>query len=267
MTTQDLINALLEQRRLQINGNVYWQTQIDLAYNSNRIEGSQLTHEQTRYIFETQTISGENVPVDDVVEMKNHFRMFYYMLDHFKEPVSVETIQSYQAILKAGTFMSEDPKMNVGGWKLIPNAVGNTTTSLPGQVDNDVRALLAAYNRHVESGHEVTLTQIAAFHAQFEAIHPFLDGNGRTGRIIMFHQCLQAGLIPPIVMDKTKAAYYAGLDRWQNHNDSKPLLDYLEECQADYRSECEFLLEGKGKDLSGRKPADVGYEDIFKADE
>jgi Fic family protein len=263
MIVQDLLSALIYQRENSIDGNVYWKTQIDLAYNSNKIEGSRLTHEQTRYIFETSTLSGENIPVDDVKETSNHFRMFDHMLDNLDKPLDVAVIQAYQRILKSGTKAAESKGFNLGGWKLIPNAVADVETTHPDQVDLEIKRLLTTYNDYVASGKEVTLTQIAAFHVAFETIHPFLDGNGRTGRIIMYQQCLQANIMPFIIFDEDRGRYYNGLSTWRR-GDLEPLLGYFADCQNWYKEECEYLLTGKGN--IKLEQAKLDYADMFAID-
>jgi Fic family protein len=237
---KQLIDMLLAQKRAGVKGNVYWKTQIDFAYNSNRIEGSRLTKEQTRYIYETKTIDGE-ASIDDVAETANHFRMFDYMLDHLDDELSVESIQEYHRILKTGTSQAYNKDFNTGGWKLLQNAVGDIETTPPQQVDAEIRRLLDAYNDFINDGKTVGLEQIAAFHVAFERIHPFLDGNGRTGRIIMFAQCLQNNVGPFIVLDADKLRYYKGLSGW--YESPSPLIDFFKDCQGLYKKDVLYLAE------------------------
>jgi Fic family protein len=231
---------LLAQRQAGVKGNVYWKTQIELAYNSNRIEGSRLTKEQTRYLYETKTIDGE-ASVDDVLEMMNHFRMFDCMLDHLDDALSVAIIQEYQRILKTGTTQSHNEDFNIGGWKLLPNAVADIETTPPQEVDSEVRRLLDTWNSYVMAGKKIELEQVAAFHVAFERIHPFLDGNGRTGRIIMFAQCLQNDVEPFIVLDEEKLRYYKALSDW--YENPKALLGFFEDCQSWYSREVLYLTK------------------------
>jgi Fic family protein len=190
--------------------------------------------------------------------------MFDYLLDHIDQTIDKSLIQDYQRLLKTGTAQAADPKYNIGGWKLLNNAVGDIETIDYRHVDEEIGKLLGVYNTHVAKGHAITLTQIAAFHARFEQIHPFLDGNGRTGRIIMFQQCLQADIMPFIVMDETKDTYYHALDDWQTKGVVEPLLNYFEECQARYENICEYYLEGKELlvDL-GRTDVQLDYRKLF----
>lgn len=188
---------LLSQRKDRVKCGLYWENQIAFAFNSEKIEGSMLTEEQTRSIFETGTIaSGSPVPVDSVVEMRNHFRMFDLMLDTIDEPLTADLIKRFHGMLKEGE--------GAGEWKTIPNGVGGITTTAPADVGGAIARLLEAYGKHTRT----TYRDIVGFHVFYERIHPFLDGNGRTGRMIMFRECLRGGLVPFIVLDAEKAEYY-----------------------------------------------------------
>ena len=204
----ELIEALREQRRMQLKGGLYHLTQIAMAYNTNRIEGSQLTEDQTRYIFETKTVSGEALSIDDITETVNHFRAFDTMIDGFEEPITPEVLKTYHRILKSGTSDAAKSWFVVGGWKTLSNEVGGMPTSAPKDVDDDVTELLDA---GAGSSRKMTFDDICDFHHRFESIHPFQDGNGRVGRLVLFQQCMQNGIMPFVVLDSQKEFYYRGL--------------------------------------------------------
>ena len=201
---------LLDQRASKMKGGLYHLNQIDMAYNSNRIEGSKLSHEQTRYIYETKTVEGI-VPVSDVVETMNHFRLFDYMLDNLSTPLDAEKMKTYHRILKQGTYDADLDWFAVGDWKRLENTVGiDRKIAAPHEVENEITRLLEFYPQN----ESMTFEQIVDFHYRFETIHPFQDGNGRCGRIIMFEQCLQNGIMPFIVLDSEKYYYYRGLSEY-----------------------------------------------------
>ena len=206
-----LIQTLLEQRKTRLKGGLYHLTQIGLAYNSNRIEGSQLTEEQTRFIYETNTIEGI-APVDDVIETVNHFGLFDYMLDKSDEPLSTDRIKNYHKILKTGTSAAQLDWFKVGDWKQLKNGVGNMETTAPAKVDKEMRALLGNY----PDKKTMSFYDICDFHHRFECIHPFQDGNGRIGGIIMFEQCIKSNIMPFIVLHSKKSFYYRGLANYKN---------------------------------------------------
>lgn len=199
--------ALHEQRSMRLKGGLYHLTQIEMAYNTNRIEGSLLSEEQTRYLYETRTITGDAL-VDDVVETSNHFRAFDAMLDHVGQPITAETLKKYHLILKSGTSDSEKEWFAVGDWKQVANAVGRVQTTPPPLVDDAIARLLT------QTPARLTFNDICDFHVTFETIHPFQDGNGRVGRLVMFEQCLANGILPFIVLDRDKSFYYRGLDQY-----------------------------------------------------
>jgi len=203
--------ALVEQRAMKLKGGLYHLTQIVMAYNSNHIEGSQLTQEQTRYLYETHTVMGD-APVDDVIETVNHFRLFDMMLDAVGKSLTTMRIREYHAVLKTGTSDADKAWFAVGGWKQRANVVGGRDTTPPGLVEAEMGDLVAAF-----SG-PMTFDDIVDFHYRFESIHPFQDGNGRVGRIVMFEQCLANGIMPFIVLDDDKLYYYRGLSEY----DSQP---------------------------------------------
>lgn len=207
-----VLQALRDQKESKIKGGMYHRVQIDLTYSSNHIEGSRLTHDQTRYIFETNTIgvSGEAVNVDDVIETANHFRAIDFIITETDSKLTESYIKELHRILKSGTSDERKQWFNVGEYKRLPNEVGGNDTSLPENVGRDIKALLKEYN----SIKSVTIEDIIDFHQRFEAIHPFQDGNGRVGRLIMFRECLRNGIVPFIITDELKIYYYNGLRNW-----------------------------------------------------
>ena len=214
--TSPLLNRLREEKESKLNGGIYHRTQIDLTYNSNHIEGSKLTHEQTRYIFETNTIgiTDESVNVDDIVETANHFRCIDYIIDHANDKLTESMIKELHYLLKNGTSDSRKSWFNVGEYKRLPNELGGTSTTDPEDVHTQIKALLATYNTIKNK----TLEDILDFHCQFERIHPFQDGNGRVGRLIMFKECLTNKIVPFIITDELKLFYYRGLSNWGKIN-------------------------------------------------
>ena len=207
-----LLDILQEEKKKKYSGGIYHKTQIDLTYHSNHIEGSRLTHEQTRYIFETNTIGIEKevLNVDDVIETANHFRCIDMIIDHAKAPLTERFIKELHLILKSGTSDSRKDWFAVGNYKKLPNEVGGMDTTLPEDVAGKMKALLAEYN----SKNTQTLEDILDFHVKFERIHPFQDGNGRVGRLIMFKECLKYDIVPFIIEDNLKLFYYRGLKEW-----------------------------------------------------
>lgn len=209
-----LLAILQEEKASKYSGGIYHKTQIDLTYNSNHMEGSRLTHDQTRFIFETNTIGIENevLNVDDIIETTNHFRCIDMIIDHVKTELNEKFIKELHFILKSGTSDSKKDWFAVGDYKKFPNEVGNMKTPLPEEVDNLMKDLLKEYN----SKKEKTFEDILDFHVQFERIHPFQDGNGRIGRLIMFKECLKYNIVPFIIEDNLKMFYYRGLKEWNN---------------------------------------------------
>ena len=209
-----LLDILQQQKASKYPGGIYHKTQIDLTYNSNHIEGSRLTHDQTRYIFETNTIGVEKeiMNVDDVIETANHFRCIDMIIDQAKAVLTEKLIKELHLTLKNGTSDSRKEWFAVGDYKKVPNEVGGMGTALPEEVASKMKALLSEYNRKEEKSFE----DILDFHVQFERIHPFQDGNGRVGRLIMFKECLKYNFVPFIIEDKLKLFYYRGLKEWSN---------------------------------------------------
>jgi Fic family protein len=207
-----LLDILREEKASRYSGGIYHKTQIELTYNSNHMEGSRLTHEQTRYIFETNTIGVENevLNVDDVIETVNHFRCIDMVINHAELTLTEKFIKELHQILKTGTSDSRLEWFAVGDYKKKPNEVAGMKTTLPEEVPGKIRELLDDYN----SMEDKTLDDILDFHVKFERIHPFQDGNGRVGRLIMFKECLKYNIVPFIIEDNLKMFYYRGLKEW-----------------------------------------------------
>lgn len=211
-----LLKRLREEKEGKVSGGIYLRTQIDLTYNSNHIEGSKLTHEQTRYIFETNTIgiTDASVNVDDIVETTNHFRCIDLIIDRAEDKLSEAFIKEIHRILKTGTSDSRKSWFNVGDYKKLPNEVGGNATCPPEEVHARMKTLLASYNDKKEK----SLEDIIDLHQKFETIHPFQDGNGRVGRLVMFKECLANGIVPFIITEELKLFYYRGLKEWGHVN-------------------------------------------------
>lgn len=211
-----LLSILQEEKKSKYSGGIYHKTQIDLTYNSNHMEGSRLTHDQTRYIFETNTISVENetLNVDDVIETANHFRCIDMIIDNAKSALSEKFIKELHLILKSGTGDSRLEWFSVGDYKKRPNEAGGMPTAMPEEAADKMKALLTEYNGKEEK----TFEDVLDFHVKFERIHPFQDGNGRVGRLIMFKECLKYNIVPFIIEDNLKMFYYRGLKEWNNEN-------------------------------------------------
>lgn len=208
-----VLQVLREEKSAKISGGLYHETQIRLTYNSNRIEGSKLSEDQTRLIFETDTVgAGDGLPVDDIIETANHFRAIDFIIDCAEQPLSEDIIKTVHKILKTGTKDSYLPWFNVGGYKRRANTVGGLETTAPDKVAGELSALLQNYNKKPA----VTLEDIIEFHYSFERIHPFQDGNGRVGRLLCFKECLRHKIVPFIIEDRKKAFYYRGLKEWNN---------------------------------------------------
>ena len=211
-----LLARLREEKESKLKGGIYHRTQIDLTYNSNHIEGSRLTKEQTRYIFETNTlgITTENTRIDDIMETVNHFRCIDFIIDHATDKITEPLIKQLHWMLKSNTSDSQKPWFAVGDYKRLANEVGDQETVQPKEVHKHMKALILEYN----ALKKVELDDIIDFHVQFERIHPFQDGNGRVGRLILFWQCLQNGIVPFIITDKLRLYYYRGIQNWGETN-------------------------------------------------
>lgn len=209
-----LLEILKIEKERQHKGGIYHKLQIEMTYNSNHIEGSKLTHEQTQYIFETKTIyAGNNViNVDDIIETINHFRCIDLAIDSAKSKLTDSLIKQFHYILKSNTNDSMKTWFKVGDYKMLPNEIGGRQTTLPQNVKNEMKKLLDEYN----SKEAKTILDIIEFHQQFEAIHPFQDGNGRVGRLIMLKECLKHNFVPVLITNEYKQYYYRGLKEWKN---------------------------------------------------
>lgn len=207
-----LLQALRLEKENMIKGGIYHKTQIDLTYNSNHIEGSKLSHDQTRYIFETNTIGVEKEPIliDDIIETINHFKCIDYIIEHAEERLSETIIKDLHRMLKSGTQDAAKKWFSVGDYKKFPNEVGGNETTLLENVHTEISKLLKSYN----SKKEKTIDDLLDFHYHFEIIHPFQDGNGRVGRLILFKECLANNIVPFIITDDLKLFYYRGLREW-----------------------------------------------------
>lgn len=211
-----LLQRLREEKETKLHGGIYHRTQIDLTYNSNHIEGSRLTKEQTRYIFETNTlgVTSESTRIDDIIETINHFRCIDFVIDHAMDKITEPFIKQLHLILKSNTSDSQKPWFAVGDYKRLANEVGDRETVQPQDVHKHMKALLSDYN----ALKEVEFDNILDFHVRFERIHPFQDGNGRVGRLLLLWQCLQNGIVPFIITDELRLFYYRGLQNWGENN-------------------------------------------------
>lgn len=230
-----LLKILREQKEMKLKGGIYHRTQIDLTYNSNHIEGSRLTHDQTRFIFETNTIGfeGESVKVDDIVETTNHFRCIDMIIDRAEERLTEGFLKELHRILKSGTSDSFKSWFAVGDYKKIPNEVGGMETVAPENTKHEIIRLLKEYNAIKKKSFD----DILDFHQRFESIHPFQDGNGRVGRLVMFKECLANGIIPFIITDELKMFYYRGLQQWPH------IKEYLRDTCLTAQDEYKVLLD------------------------
>lgn len=209
---ENLLVFLKREKEAGLKGGIYHKIQIDLTYNSNHIEGSKLTHDQTRYIFETKTIgvTDKAVKVDDIVETVNHFRCIDLVIEGANTKLSESFIKQLHFILKSGTTDSQKSWFKVGDYKMLENEVGGSETTKSAEVASEIKALLKDYN----SKSKITFDDILDFHVRFEAIHPFQDGNGRIGRLIMFKECLKHNIVPFIITEELKMYYYRGIKNW-----------------------------------------------------
>lgn len=232
-----LLKSLREQQQMHIKGGIYHRTQIDLTYNSNHIEGSRLTHDQTRYIFETNTIGieGESIRIDDIMETVNHFRCIDLIIEQAEVKLSEAFIKQLHLILKTGTSDSRKEWFVVGDYKRLPNEVGGNQTTAPENVHQEIKALFKEYN----SKKTKTLEDIIDLHQRFETIHPFQDGNGRVGRLVMFKECLANGHVPFIITEDLKLFYYRGLREWGNVREF--LIDTCLTAQDNYKALLDYF--------------------------
>ncbi len=214
MEGKTLLDRLQSEKASKYSGGIYHKTQINLTYNSNHMEGSRLTHEQTRYIFETNTVGAGNeaLNVDDIIETANHFRCIDVVIDCAEDELTEDLIKELHRILKTGTSDSRLEWFAVGEYKRLPNEVGGMETALPGEVAVKMGELLGEYNKKADK----TLEDLLEFHVAFERLHPFQDGNGRVGRLILFKECLKYRIVPFIIEEQWKMFYYRGLKEWEN---------------------------------------------------
>lgn len=213
-TPSNLLEVLKAEKASKISGGIYHKIQVELTYNSNHIEGSKLTHDQTRYIYETNTIgfTYSTINVDDIVETANHFKCIDMVIDKAAKPLSETFIKQLHMVLKNGTSDSRKDWFAVGDYKKYPNEVGGKITTPPEEVNDKIKALISAYNK---TGNK-SFDDLISFHYEFERIHPFQDGNGRIGRLILFKECLKHNIVPFIIDENLKMFYYRGLSEWQN---------------------------------------------------
>ena len=242
MEVSKIKKALIEQKNINLSGNLYYRTQIDFAYNTNHIEGSTITSDETMSIYDTGTIftsADKVISLKDMTETKNHFTLFKFMLDTIDSELTEELIKKYHFILKNGTLTDEEKEwFNVGEYKKLKNYVGDIKTTEPSNVEADIIKLLEWY-KNVE---EKTIEEIIEFHVRFETIHPFQDGNGRIGRIIMFRECLKNNIKPFYIEDRNKAYYIRGMREYQLNNEKGYLIDTCLNSQDNYLKMCEYFL-------------------------
>ena len=242
MNIKKLRKELIEQKKSKFKGNIYHFSQVNFAYNSNKIEGGKLTEDETEEIFETNSFIpkiDDYIKIDDLIEMKNHFRLFDYTLDIIDEELSKDIMINMNKILKKNTTDEDNPRYNVGGFKVVPNKIGLINiinTSKPEDVEKDINNLLKWY-KNIKN---ITLEDIIEFHVRFERIHPFGDGNGIVGRMIMFKECLKNNIVPFIILDKDKSFYMRGLREY--NNDKMYLIDTIKNEQDIYKEVCDELL-------------------------
>ncbi len=243
MNIKILKDTLINEKINKVKGGIYHTSQITFAYNSNKIEGSRLTEEQTKEIFENSSYVVENdglVIEDDLIETKNHFKLFDYVIDNIDESLSKEMLIKMNVMLKKNTTDESNPKYNVGGFKTVPNIIGTINiinTSKPEDVEGDIEKLLSWYN----SKNVITIEDIIEFHVRFERIHPFGDGNGRVGRPIMFKECLKNNIFPFIILDQNKSFYIRGLQEYDR--DSRYLIDTCLDATDTYQNMCKILID------------------------
>jgi Fic family protein len=257
----NLLNRLQEERRMRLKGGIYHLTQIKFCYNSNRIEGSRLTEEQIRCIYETNTINtetGKAANVDDIIEARNHFACFNYILDAAEDRLSEDSIKEMHRLLKSSTGDSEKDWFRVGEYKAMPNIIGDRETTPPDKVEGAVRHLLLEYS-HKDT---VSLEDIIRFHHDFENIHPFQDGNGRVGRLIIFKECLRHGIIPFIIDEEHKNYYYRGLREFKDTPGY--LIDTCLPAQDRYKEYLAYFRLGEDMPVTKQEKHPSGDNDLSR---
>ena len=231
-----LLDRLIKEKKSKINGGIYYKIQIDLTYNSNHIEGSKLTHEETRYIFETKTINAKKSKnVDDIIETVNHFKCVDMIIENANRKLTENFIKKLHFTLKNGTSDSRTSWFKVGDYKELPNEVGGKRTTDPKKVRIEIKNLLERYNKKTK----IDIDDLANFHYEFESIHPFQDGNGRIGRLILFKECLKNNIVPFIITDEIKFYYYRGLDKWKKEKGY--LIDTFLSAQDEFKKYMEYF--------------------------
>ncbi|MCH1976552.1 Fic family protein [Enterococcus hirae] len=242
----DLVTRLQLEKKGNMHGSIYHITQVEMAYNSNKIEGSRLSEKQTALIFENNLVppadNGESTKIDDIKEAENHFKGFDYILDNYDKPLTLELIKTIQGILKKGTSDEENPLKPVGEFKVIENVIGIGYTEIETASPEEVAPKLTKLIDDYYNDSPITLEKIIDFHVRFERIHPFADGNGRTGRLLMFKECLKHNIVPFVLKDVHRDFYYRGLDAWDDNKGF--LLDTIGMEQDMYK---EFLERFKFK--------------------
>lgn len=239
--TRSIVEALLQEMNIKFKNGLYQYTQVLFAYNSNKIEGSGFTEEQIAEIYERNTITtfgAQVIRMDDLFEVKNHFRLFDYMLDHYDDAITEEMLQEMHGILKRNTTQQDIPVYNVGGFKIKPNEIGPVDcldTVAPEKVEKYMESLLEEYNKK----NNKTLEDLLDFHYDFEKIHPFSDGNGRIGRMILFKECLKHQVLPFVILDQHKDFYIKGLKEYKTNKEH--LIDICLQEQKIYKDVCERL--------------------------
>lgn len=245
MDAKTIKKALLQQKKMKLPGNLYYKTQIEFAYNNNYIEGSTITKDETISIYETGTILTDNnrvIVIKDVIETQNHFTLFNYMLDTIDKPLDEDMIKKFHYLLKNGTVSEEDKEtIMVSEYKKLVNYVGNITTSNPKNVLRDMKELLEWY----KGIDKKSIEDIIEFHVRFEKIHPFQDGNGRIGRMIMFRECLSNDIIPFYIEDRNKSFYIRGINKYQTNNEKGYLIDTCLNSQDNYEMIAKHFLENE----------------------
>ena len=231
-----LLDRLNREKKSKINGGIYYKIQIDLTYNSNHIEGSKLTHDETRYIYETKTINAKKSKnVDDIIETANHFKCVDLIIENANRKLTENFIKKLHLVLKNGTTDSRTSWFRVGEYKDLPNEVGGKKTTDPKRVREEIRNLLERYNKKTK----INMEDLANFHYEFEMIHPFQDGNGRIGRLILFKECLKNNIVPFIITDEIKFYYYRGLDKWKKERGY--LIDTFLSAQDEFKKYMEYF--------------------------
>lgn len=230
-----LSEKLICEKTARYHGGIYHKLQIDFAYNSNHIEGSKLTHDQTRYIYETRVIDSNNMLVNDIIETVNHFRCFDHVLETLSEPLTEEYIKYLHKMLKSGV-LADETFIVIRDYKTEANIVGEVETASPNEVSEQIKKLL---NRYYSK--QMSFYDIVRFHAEYEKIHPFYDGNGRTGRLIMMKQCLENNIVPFNIDENHKMYYYMGLKEWQTQEKKNRLIDVFLSVQDDMKAILDYF--------------------------